>query len=65
MITPILFFAAFLGLIAYVNILAFERRGEWHEDPYHFRMRRKVAGKWQYRPMTHSEEVDAVDRNAW
>lgn len=65
MITPFLFLAAFLALIVYVNILALPRRGEWHEDPYQLRMRRKVAGKWQYRPMTRSEEVDAVDRNAW
>lgn len=54
-----------IAVIAYVNILAWPRRVEWHPDPLYPLMRRRVGRKWEYRPMTHDEFVDMVDRNAW
>ncbi len=53
-------------VIAAVNILAWQNSHEWHESPYGSdTMRRKVNGKWQYRPMTEEEAQARFESEAW
>lgn len=38
---------------------------DWQDAPFDNLMRRKIDGKWHYRPKTDDEERDFESRNAW
>jgi hypothetical protein len=37
----------------------------WQDAPFSNQMRRRIAGKWEYRPKTPAEEWDFESRNGW